>query len=245
MSETMNTNKNYLVRVFTNIPNIVYTESMNTKTSYVIIAILTVASFIIGFCVYSLLPAQIASHWGVNGEVNGFMPKFWGVFLMPLIMFFLSFLLFWLPKIDPLQGNVVIFRRYYNSVIVGIIFFLFYVHLLTIAWNIGFRFDMGKMIVPPIALLWYMLGVALPHIKQNWFMGIRTPWTLASVRVWDETHKWSGKLFRYSALISIAGFFFSTNIMFWCFIIPVIFSAIASVVYSYILFKKYGADKKG
>jgi len=217
---------------------------MTTKTSYIIIAGITLSSLVIGFSVYPLFPAEIASHWGVNGEVNGFMPKFWGSFLIPFVLIFLSFLLFLLPKIDPLKKNVATFRGYYNNIIVGIIVFLFYINFLSIGWNLGYRFDMGKMIVPPIALLWYLLGVNLPQIKQNWFMGIRTPWTMTSVRVWDETHKWSGKLFQYSAVISIIGFFLPSNLMFWCFIIPVIFSSIASVIYSYLLFKKYGADKK-
>jgi uncharacterized membrane protein len=217
---------------------------MNTKTSYIIIALITLASFAIGFYFYPVFPAEVASHWGLNGEVNGYMSKFWGLFLMPIIMIVLSLLLFWLPKIDPLKENVAAFRKYYDGVIVGIILFLFYIHLLTILWNTGYHFDMGKMIVPPVALMWYLLGVALPNIKQNWFMGIRTPWTLANIRVWDETHIWSGKIFRCSALVALVGFLLPSYLMFWFLIVPIVFSAIGSVVYSYFLFGKYGADKR-
>ena len=167
------------------------------------------------------------------------MPKFWGLFLLPLIMIFISALLFWLPRIDPMKENVALFQKTYNGVIVGIILFLFYIHLLTIFWNTGHRFDMTKMIVPPIAILWYLLGVAMPKMKQNWFMGIRTPWTLANVRVWDETHAWSGKLFRYSALLALVGLVFPQYIILFM-IIPIMISAFGSVIYSYILFKKYG-----
>lgn len=212
---------------------------MSTKASYIIIALITLVSFTVGFYLYPLLPAEIASHWGMNGEVNGYMSKFLGLFLMPIIMIVLSIFLFWLPKIDPMKENIVTFRKYYDGVIVGIILFLFYIHLLTILWNTGYHFNMGKMIVPPFAFMWYMLGVALPNIKQNWFMGIRTPWTLANVRVWDETHKWSRKIFQYSALVALFGFLLPSYLMFWFLIIPIIFSSIGSVIYSYILFKKY------
>jgi uncharacterized membrane protein len=217
---------------------------MTTKNSYLIIAGITLMSLVIGFYFYPLFPAEVASHWGLNGEVNGYMSKFWGLFLMPFLMVFFSALLFLLPKIDPLKENVASFRKYYDGVVVGIVLFLFYIHLLTIAWNIDYRFDMGKMIVPPLVFMWYMLGVALPNIKQNWFMGIRTPWTLASVRVWDETHKWSGKLFRYSAFVALVGFFLPSYLMFWFLLVPIVVSSIGSVAYSYILFKKYGAGKR-
>lgn len=216
---------------------------MNTKTSYIVIAIITLLSFAIGFYLYPLLPAQIASHWGVDGEVNGYLSKSWGLFLMPFLIVFLSILFFWLPKIDPLKENVKAFQKYYNATIVGIIFFLFYIHLLTLAWNIGYVFDMGKMIVLPLAILWYGLGTALPHIKQNWFMGIRTPWTMANPKIWDETHLWSGKAFRYSAIISLIGLFLPSYLMFWFLIIPIMASAFGSVIYSYLLFKKYGNSK--
>ncbi|MFA5830433.1 MAG: DUF1648 domain-containing protein [Candidatus Paceibacterota bacterium] len=217
---------------------------MTTKNSYLVIAGITIVSFAVGFYFYPLFPAEVASHWGMNGEVNGYMPKFWGLFLLPFLMIFFSVLLFLLPKIDPLKENVASFRKYYDGVIVGMVLFLFYIHLLTLAWNIGYRFDMGKMIVPPLVFMWYLLGIALPKTKQNWFMGIRTPWTLASVRVWDETHAWSGKLFRYSAAVALIGFFLPPHLMFLFLIIPIMFSAIASAAYSYILFKKYGADNK-
>jgi uncharacterized membrane protein len=214
---------------------------MTTKQTFGLAALITVVSLMIGWYLYPLLPENIASHWGTNGEANGYMPKFWGLFFVPTLIVFISFLLFWLPKIDPLKENIESFRKYYNGIIAGIVLFLFYVHLLTIFWNTGHRFDMTKMIVPPLAALWYMLGVALPHMKQNWFMGIRTPWTLASVRVWDETHRWSGKIFQHSALLALVGLLFPP-FTFWFIIVPILTSAFGSILYSYILFKKYEKD---
>jgi uncharacterized membrane protein len=216
---------------------------MTTKQMFMLVAIIILFSFGIGWYLYLFLSENIASHWGMSGEVNGYMPKFWGLFGVPFMMFFLSLLLFWLPKIDPLKANVATFQKSYNAIIAGIIVFLFYIHLLTIFWNIGYRFDMGRMIVPPLALLWYGLGITMPKMKQNWFMGVRTPWTLESVRVWDETHRFAGKLFRYSGIVAFFGLAFPPY-AFWFIIIPILISAFGSVIYSYLLFKKYGKDNE-
>jgi uncharacterized membrane protein len=215
---------------------------MTTKQTFSLVAILTLISFIIGWYLYPMLPENIASHWGMSGEVNGSIPKFWGLFFIPLLMIFLSALLFLLPKIDPLKANIATFQKTYNAIIAGIVLFSFYIHLLTIFWNIGYYFDMTRMIIPPLVFLWYGLGVAMPKMKQNWFMGIRTPWTLENVRVWDETHTFAGKLFRYSAILALVGLLFPSY-TFWFILVPILISSFSAVIYSYLLFKKYGKDR--
>ncbi|MCK9351864.1 MAG: SdpI family protein [Candidatus Paceibacterota bacterium] len=216
---------------------------MTTKQTSWLITAITSLSLSIGWYFYPILPENIASHWGLDGNVNGYMSKIWGLFFVPVLMIFISLLLFWLPKIDPLKKNIELFRKQYNAVIAGIAVFLFYIHMLTIFWNTGYRFDMGKMIIPAIAILWFMLGAALPKMKQNWFMGIRTPWTLENERVWDETHKLAGKLFQYSAAFALFGLLFPPY-SFLFLIIPIALSALTSVIYSYYLFKKYDTNKR-
>jgi uncharacterized membrane protein len=209
---------------------------MSTKKSFIVVFAIIALSIAVGIYIYPSLPAQIASHWGSDGQVNGYMGKFWGIFLLPVIMVFLTALLYWLPSIDPKKKNVASFRKIYNGVIVGIIAFLFYIYALTILWNTGHAFDMNIAISIPIAGLWYLLGVALPKTKQNWFMGIRTPWTLESERVWKETHEFGGKLFRYSAIAALVGLLFP-DMTLWFVLIPIIFSSLATVVYSYISYQ--------
>ena len=217
---------------------------MTTKQTFALVAGITLISFFIGWYLYPLLPATVASHWGMNGEVNGHMTKFWGLFFVPFMMIFMSLLLFLLPKIDPLKENIALFQKSYNAIIAGIIVFLFYIHLLTVFWNLGYHFDIGKMIVFPIAFLLYMLGALMPKMKQNWFMGIRTPWTLESARVWDETHVWGGKMYRYSAIVALGAFLFPPPYALFFIIIPILTASFGSIFYSFILFKKYGSDKK-
>jgi len=210
---------------------------MTTKNSLIVIGLLIIVSAAIGFYFYPFFPAEVASHWGMDGEVNGYMPKFWAVTLMPLLMLGMTGLFIWLPKIDPLKENISAFRKEYNLLITAIIAFLFYINLLTLFWNAEYHFDMAAWIAPALGILWFFIGTVLPKTKRNWFMGIRTPWSLSSDRVWKETHEFGGKLFKLSGMIAILGLFFPKDAL-WLVLTPVIFSSVAVVVYSYISFKK-------
>ncbi|MFA5746844.1 MAG: DUF1648 domain-containing protein [Candidatus Paceibacterota bacterium] len=206
------------------------------KSKAIIIATI-LASFAVGFWAYPQMPEMVASHWNENGEVNGYMPKFWGVFLMPILSLVMSFLFIVLPKIDPMKANIEKFRNYYNSFISAIILFLFYIYLLTIEWNLGHRFDMVYFLIPALSALFYWSGILVEKAKMNWFIGIRTPWTMSSEAVWDKTHKLGGKLFKASALISLAGLFFGP-LAFWFTILPITFVSFYLIIYSYLEHKK-------
>jgi len=133
---------------------------MDMRKSEIIVLGIILLSFIVGIYLYSQMPEKMASHWNAKGEVDGYMSKFWGLFLMPLISVGLFLLFIAVPKIDPLKHNVEKFRRYYDGFIVLIIVFLFYLYLLTIFWNIGIRFEMIQLLVPAFGILFYYCGVS-------------------------------------------------------------------------------------
>ena len=161
---------------------------------------------------------------------------------MPLISI-VSFLLFLLiPKIDPLKKNIEKFRKYYDYFILIIILFLFYLYLLMLAWNLGARFAMGKFLIPALAALIYYAGILISNAKPNWFIGIRTPWTLSSKSVWEKTHRFGGKLFRAAAIINLAGMIFY-NLAFWITIVSVAFTALILLVYSCFEYQKEKSKK--
>ncbi|MFZ3167604.1 MAG: DUF1648 domain-containing protein [Candidatus Methanoperedens sp.] len=203
-----------------------------------IIAIgIVLLSFAIGIYVFPEMPEKIASHWNAQGEVNGYMSKFWGIFLMPFISVGLFLLFMIIPRIDPHKSNIEKFRKYYDNFILLIIVFLFYIYLLTIFWNMGFRFNMITLLSPAFAILYYYSGVLIENAKMNWFIGIRTPWTLSSEKVWDKTHKIGGKLFKIAGIIAIGGILFQRYAIFFI-LVPILLAAIYSVVFSYIEYQK-------
>ena len=97
---------------------------MTTKTTSIISILLIAIAIIAGVVLWSQLPDQIASHWNVNDEVDGTMPKFWGVFMMPLVTLGMMVLFLVVPNIDPLKANIAQFREMFNIFIVLIIAFM-------------------------------------------------------------------------------------------------------------------------
>ncbi len=194
-------------------------------------------SFAIAIYLYPQMPELMASHWNAAGQVDGYMPKFWGLFLMPLISLGMLGLFLAIPRIDPKRRNIEKFRVYYDRFIAIIIGFLFYIYILTILWTLGYTFNMILMLVPAFSLIFYYAGILVENAKQNWFIGIRTPWTLSSETVWDKTHKLGGKLFKAAAIIGLAGLILPDYAI-WLIIIPVIFVAAYTIAYSYVEFQK-------
>lgn len=204
---------------------------------------LVVLAFFISAYFYPQMPERMATHWNERGEIDGYMHKFWGLLLMPFITLGMIGLFFVLPKIDPLKKNYDKFRSYYNGLILVIIGFLFYIHLVSIAANLGFVFNMTYFIMPPIALLFLFIGFMLPKAKRNWFVGIRTPWTLSSDRVWGKTNRLGGRLFIVLGAYLIIMLLFYDLVLehfFWIIIGPIILLTLFLFVYSYYEYSKEG-----
>lgn len=207
------------------------------KNIIIINLLIIFLSFLIGIYFYPRMPEMMASHWNSQGQVDGYISRFWGLFLMPLISFGLLLLLLFVPKLDPLKTNVKKFRKYYDFFILILILFLFYLYFLTVLWNLGIRFDMNLVLPPAFGALFFYIGILIEKAKRNWFIGIRTPWTLSSDEVWRKTHKIGGKMFKTAGLLAVFGIFFNDYALYFS-IIPVIFTAVYTVIYSYLEYKK-------
>jgi uncharacterized membrane protein len=210
---------------------------MSTKNTTIIVSILIVLAALAGVLFWNQLPDPMASHWGANDQVNGTTSKLLGVFLLPLITAALFGLFMLIPSIDPLKANINKFRGVYNLFIVLLTAFMLYVHGLQLVWNLGSPFRMSTALLPALGLLFIFLGFMIEKTKRNFFIGIRTPWTLSSDTVWDETHRVGGQLFKVSGVLALVGIFFPGYTL-WFILVPVLGSALFSVVYSYVLFER-------
>ncbi len=210
---------------------------MNTRKCVLITIAIVILSFAIGAYYYPRYPELIASHWNAQGEVDGYMQKFLGLFLMPFMLLGLFFILFFIPRLDPLKKNIEKFRRYYNWFIVFVTLFFFYIYILTILWNTGIRFNMIHFLAPAVGVLFYYLGILMENTKRNWFIGIRTPWTLSSGNVWAKTHQVGGKLFKIAGVIAFIGIIIPDYAL-YVILIPVIFISVFTALYSYFEYQK-------
>lgn len=210
---------------------------MSTRNTIIVSLIVILAATIVSVVVYPQLPEMAASHWDVNGQVNGYLPRFWAAFLMPLMSIGLLFLLLAVPSIDPLKANIAKFRNYYNAFVMFVIVFMLIIHGITLAWNLGYdQFNIGNAIVPAVGLIIIFAGIMMAKAKRNFFIGIRTPWTLSNDTVWEETHKLGSKLFIGAGIISVLSAFFG-EVGFWIMFIVIMIAAIIPVVYSYVLWR--------
>jgi uncharacterized membrane protein len=206
------------------------------KTTAVITGLI-LFSFIISIYFYPHVPEPMATHWNFRGEVDGYMSKLWGVFFMPVMITGLAVLFMAIPKIDPKKENIAKFRKYYDGFVIILIFFMLVVHLHTLLWNTGIRISPNTVLPVGIGLLFYYIGVLMENAERNWFIGIRTPWTLSSDRVWRKTNRLGGKLFRAAGIAAVLGAFFPELALFFI-LGPALFIAGFTVVYSYLEYQK-------
>jgi len=207
------------------------------RKSEVTALVIILTPIIISIYSYPLMPETIASHWNVQGEADAHMSKFWGLFFLPFFSIGLLLLFILIPKIDPLKANVEKFRKYYDGFVVLAVGFFFYLHLLTVFWNVGIRFGMIQFLQPAFAILFYYCGILIENAKMNWFIGIRTPWTLSNEKVWEKTHRTGGKLFKIAGVITLFGVFFPGYAIFFI-LLPVILVAFYSTAYSYLQYQR-------
>jgi uncharacterized membrane protein len=115
--------------------------------------------------------------------------------------------------------------------------FFLYVHVITILLNMGYAFSITQALSPAFGALFYYCGILISKSKRNWFIGIRTPWTMSSDSVWNKTHKLGGKLFRAAGILSFVGIvLYDYAIIF--ILVPVISFSVLLVAYSYVEYRK-------
>ena len=209
------------------------------KLSKIEIAILasTAVFFIVGGLFYPYMPEVMASHWNAHGQADGYMSRFWGVFLFPLMAVGLAFLLVLIPRLDPLKANVEKFKKTYHGFIAVFLVYFLYIYVLSLLLNLGMNLDMIQLLLPAMALFLYFLGVLLGRAKRNWFIGIRTPWTLISDSVWDKTHRLGGILFKIAAALTLLGLVLP-DWTFYFFLVPVLLVTVFTIVYSYLVYRQ-------
>jgi len=201
------------------------------------IVLVLVLTAVITLAAYPLMPGIVASHWNAAGEVNGTMPKFWGLIIIPLLMYGFSALFAVLPRIDPLRNNYRKFQDYYEGFILVFAAFLSFIQLQIILWGLGTQVSPNLTLPIMIGILFIYIGFLLEHAEPNWFVGIRTPWTLSSDSVWKKTHQKGATLFKLAGVVSMVGIL--AGIYAWLFIlVPAIAIAVYTVVYSYVEFRR-------
>ncbi len=209
---------------------------MTTRSTLLFALFLAILMLAVGAFSYPRMPETVAVHWNAQGIANGYGPRLQAAFLLPLIMIGLSALLLFIPEIDPLKANIEKFRKDYNGFILAFALFFFYLYILTTLLNLGVSFNLNQFLVPGFGIFIYCAGVLLGKARRNYFIGIRTPWTLSSDTVWAKTHRLGGLLFKTAGVLAILGIL-APNLAMLFLLVPILAAALITVVYSYIAFR--------
>jgi uncharacterized membrane protein len=201
-------------------------------------ALLIIAAVVASIVAYPSLPERVPTHWGVNGEVNGWSSRFWGAWLMPLMMGFIWIIMRAIPHIDPRKENYRKFIGMYEVFISVTLAFMLAMHIVVLKAATGSHISIDKFVMAGVGTLFVAIGFFLPRVHPNWFVGIRTPWTLTSDLSWKRTHKVGGPLFMALGLIAIASAFVMPKVSVVFLVVAAVATTIFLFVYSYRVWKE-------
>jgi uncharacterized membrane protein len=161
----------------------------------VVLLVVIAAMFVGAAAAWPGAPDQIPVHWNIDGQVDRYGGKFEGLFLLPLFALGLYLAMRFLPKVDPGRANYARFGGAYAAIRTGIILLMAAIHGVVIARTRGIRVDVSTVVPLLVGALFMVLGALMGKIRPNWFVGIRTPWTMSSKQSWVRTHRLGGFLF--------------------------------------------------
>jgi uncharacterized membrane protein len=207
---------------------------------YWIIAILLIAiSLGAAAWLYGGLPQQIPTHWNIRGEVDGYGGK-WTLFLMPAMMAGMLVLFYFLPALSPKHFEVDTFRSTYLYIMVLVVALFAYMHgvLLYVVHQTVMKeatFDLGRGFIAGIFLFFGLMGNVMGKVRKNFYIGVRVPWTLASDRVWNDTHRLAAWVWVSAGAIGFAMIVLGAPII--AAFVVLIVSAFIPVIYSFVHYK--------
>lgn len=218
---------------------------MSLKRDGLPIGVIVVA-LVAGLVAYPRLPNPVPTHWNAAGQPNGYSSPLVGAFLFPAIMLGIYLMFFVLPRIDPRGKNYERFGDTYIFLRNLIVLYLGFVDGISLAavFQPGHALNSAWMMVG-IGFLFAAMGNYMPRVRPNWFVGIRTPWTLSSDEVWRATHRLGGQvMFVGGVAIVVIGILFPPLGLA---VVAAAAAALALIptVYSYLLYRRISGGESG
>ncbi|MES1227398.1 MAG: SdpI family protein [Armatimonadota bacterium] len=155
------------------------------------------ASLVVG----STLPDVVPTHWNASGHVDAYGSRNFTLWLMPGVMLGISALTWLLPRISPEKFKIEPFAKTYGVVMLLVQGLELAIHLLLLRASGPGVHDLTRWLMPIVFLFFAAMGNWMGKVRTNYFMGVRTPWTLTDERVWDKTHQEAGRLWFFGGIL--------------------------------------------
>ncbi len=219
-------------------------KPVNIKKEAVIWLILLLP-FIYSIIIWNKIPDKVPTHFDIKGQPDDYSGKTFALLLMPVMNIIIYFILFIVPRIDPRKKNYAAFGSSYQNIRMLIhLFFVGMFIFITQTTSGGQPLKLNAFL-SGLLLFFALLGNYMRTVRSNFFVGIRTPWTLSNDIVWRKTHELGGKIWFYSGIVLAIIIFFlpqtAAVIVMFC---GIFLMVIIPVVYSYVEYRKITSDSE-
>jgi len=215
-----------------------------TIKSEILPLLVILISVIASFYFYAHFPPVVVTHWNFAGQPDGWSSAGFAAFFLPILLIGMYLLFLIIPYLDPKKDRYQQFRKPYHifkAIIITVMTFIYFVASFN---GLGYPLNVSLWVPGLIGLLFIVMGNYMSKIKPNWFIGIRTPWTLSSEEVWNKTHRLGGKLFIIAGLLMITEGFLPASWRLAIFIFIILLVTIGTFGYSYYLYWQEQKKKK-
>lgn len=150
------------------------------------------------------LPNVVPTHWGPSGKPDAYGSPAFALWFGPVVVVVMAALTWALPKLSPKKFEIDRFEASYGAIMFVVALMMGAMHVVILAGTAGKPFDMTRAIMAVLGLFFAVMGNFMGKIRKNFYMGIRTPWTLSSDRVWEATHRRAASLWFWGGLVVAA-----------------------------------------
>lgn len=213
---------------------------MNTKPLLIVNTILIVAMLGLSMWAWPSIAddARLPVHFNLDGVADRFGSKAEALLALPVVSGGLTLLFLGLPYLDPRRKNLERSAKLWNAAAIGVVLMIAGLHVFLVLTALGHDLRIGDFMLPGIAGLFVLLGNYLGKSRSNWFAGVRTPWTLSSEYAWEKTHRWAGRLFVLTGVVTLLAWLFaSQQVAVYVMIAAITATSLASIVLSYVFWR--------
>ena len=186
---------------------------------------------------YPHLPVQVPTHWDMQGHVNGYSSRLWAVATPVLTIIGLALLTVILPLISPHKFEIKPFASVWSLVMLTIQGTVLVIFLAALLDGAGYRIPISAVSMLALGVVLMVCGNYMGKLRKNFFIGIRTPWTLASNAVWERTHRLAGWLFMLAGLVVVIGGLAGAPVLFT--IVVVVAAPLIPCAYSLLIYPRF------
>lgn len=207
------------------------------KVKIILSSFIILLPALFGILMWNDLPNIITTHWGADGNADGFGGKIFAVFGLPAILLALHFVCLLATHLDKKQ-------KAQNEKALSVVYWILpiislFVNGIMYRAAFGWEFNLGILMPALLGLMFLILGNYLPKTKQNRTLGLKLPWTLNNEENWNKTHRFAGKVWVVCGLVQLLSILLPFNIMLIVSLCVIAASVIAPVFYSYTIYKKH------